>query len=210
VSPVITGIERRRRGVVAVTVDDGEEPSLLPVEAIIEHALHEGSVLPAPDWETLRVHGRRRLAVRRSLEILSRRQRTEAELRSTLARDFAAEEIDHAVARLRELRYLDDEAWATSYVASLRSETRGSSLLKQELRRHGVPGELAERVVEEHDDLEAALAAARRRLGSLGRLDEEKMRRRLYDFLRRRGFDHGIAQLVVARLTAGERPAAAG
>ncbi len=200
-SPVITAIERRRRGVVAVTIDDGEEPCLLPVEEIIEHALHEGASLGPAAWEDLRRRGRERLAVRRALEVLARRRRTQAELRTALVRQaFAPDEVDHAVGRMRELHYLDDEAWASSYVASMRAETRGTALLKQELRSHGVSGDMAERVLQEHDDVEAALAAARRRLTSLGRLDEERVRRRLYDFLRRRGFDHGIAQLVVGRL----------
>jgi regulatory protein len=200
--PVITSIARQRGGVVAITLDGGDDPCVLPIEEVIEQALHEGSQVDTETWDTLRSRGRGRLVVRRALERLARRQCTEAELRTWLGRSFDAAEVAHAVARMRELGYLNDEAWANSYVASLRSRARGTALLRQELQHHGVPGELAARVLEEHDDLEAALAAARRRLVSLGRLDEERLRRRLYDFLRRRGFDHGIAQLVLSRLLA--------
>ncbi|MBM3140511.1 MAG: regulatory protein RecX [Chloroflexi bacterium] len=199
-SPVITAIERRARGAVAVSLDDGEVPHLLPVELIIESALHEGVRLDDETWRALRARGQEALAVRRALEVLARRPRTAAELRAALVRRFDEQTADRAVERMRELRYLDDEAWAKSYVASSRAQARGSALLREELRRHGVAGPLAARVAEEHDDLAAALAAARKRLAALGTPDEERIRRRLYDFLRRRGFDDGIARLVVARL----------
>jgi regulatory protein len=169
---------------------------------VIERGLHEGAHLADGDWSAIRATGGQRIAVRRALEILARRPRTAAELHTALARRFDDGDAAHAVARMRELGYLDDEAWAHSYVASGRARQRGTALLRLELTQHGVPGDLAARVLEEHDDLEAALAAARKRLTALGRLDEERIRRRLYDFLRRRGFDHGIARVVLERLVA--------
>lgn len=200
--PVITAITRRRNGIVAVSVDGEAESHVIPLEFVIERSLHEGVHLEPDAWLILRRDGGRRLAVRRALEMLSRRPRTAAELHTALARRFDDDDAAHAVARMRALGYVDDEAWASSYVASGRARQRGTALLRQELRQHGVPGDLAARVLEEHDDLEAALAAARRRLTALGRLDEQQIRRRLYDFLRRRGFDHGIARVVMEQLVA--------
>jgi regulatory protein len=200
--PVITSIARRRDGVVAVTVDGEPDSHVVPLELVIEHGLHEGAQFAADDWVRIRRQAGQRLAVRRALELLARKHRTEAELHSALGRRFHADEVAHAVARMRELGYLDDHAWASTYVASGRSQLRGAALLRQELTQHGVPGDMAARVLEEHDDLEAALAAARRRLTALGRLDEQQIRRRLYDFLRRRGFDHSIARVVLERLVA--------
>ena len=200
--PVITAIARQRNGVVAITLDGEGESHVIPIESVIEHGLHEGARLETGAWADMRRHGRERLAVRRALESLARRPRTEAELGTVLARSFAADEVAHAVTRMRELGYLDDRAWAASYAASGRSRQRGAALLRRELQQHGVPGELAARVLEDHDDLEAALAAARKRLTALGRLDEQQIRRRLYDFLRRRGFDHGIARVVLEQLVA--------
>lgn len=200
--PVITAIARRRNGIVAITIDGEDTSHVIPLEFVIEHGLHEGTRLEADAWSAIRERGGRRLAVRRALEILARRPRTAAELQTALLRHCNEEDAAHAVARMRELGYLDDQAWAQSYVASGRSRQRGTALLRHELKQHGVPGDMAARVLEEHDDLEAALSAARRRLAALGRLDEQQIRRRLYDFLRRRGFDHGIARVVMEQLVA--------
>lgn len=200
--PVITAIARRRNGIAALTIDGEEQPHPIPLEYVIEHGLHEGTRLEADAWAAIRQSGGRRLAVRRALEVLARRPRTAAELKTALARHCSEDDAEHAVARMHELGYLDDQAWARSYVSSKRSRQRGTALLRDELKQHGVPGDMAARVLEEHDDLEAALAAARRRLTALGRLDEQQLRRRLYDFLRRRGFDHGIARVVLEQLVA--------
>src|SRR5690606_26030989 len=132
--------------------------------------------------------------------ILSRGPRTEAELTRALFRDFEPDEVEHAVARLRELRYLDDAAWAERYAGSSRARERGRALLRAELRRRGVSAGAAEEALAGHDDFNAALQAGRRRMPGLARLAPEARRRRLYDFLRRRGFEDETARRVLDRL----------
>lgn len=193
-SPLIVDVQVKKRGVVAVSLDGDDQPVLLPVDTVVLHHLKEGLHLPPGEWRDVTSEGQRLLAVRKALEILSRRQRTERELSTALARSFEPEVVAHAVERMRSLGYLNDESWAKSYVASPRAADRGRAMLKHELGLRGIADPVAVAAVATHDDAAAAAEAARKRARSLRRIDEPRRTRRLYDFLRRRGFADGIAR----------------
>ncbi|MEX2032412.1 MAG: regulatory protein RecX, partial [Dehalococcoidia bacterium] len=180
------------------------QPTLLPVDTVVLHHLREGNHLPPEEWRAVTAEGQQLLAVRKALEILARRQKTEHELRTALARSFDATAIEAAVERMRSLGYLNDEAWARNYVASGRAAERGRALLRHELGQHGVPDPLVVTAIEEHDDRAAALAAARKRMRSLRHLDESKRSKRLYDFLRRRGFSSSISRDAMTDVLAAD------
>ena len=174
------------------------------------HRVRAGADFEDGDWNTLTGEGQRLLAVRTALTFLARRPRTERELRAALAKQIEdTEVVDHAVERMRALGYLDDAAWAKSYVGSGRARDRGRSLLKMELQQRGVPDTLARDAVEAHDEAAAALDAARKRARSLRDVEEPRRTRRLHDFLRRRGFPDNIAREAArsALAEAGETPA---
>ena len=197
-SPVITDVQIKRNGVAAVTVtlDSGEDgdPVVLPLETVVVHHLRSGNHLPPEDWTAACDEGRRLLAVRQALDLLSRRPRTQQELTKALAKSFTPDEAAHAVERMRELGYLDDEAWARNYVQGPRSSGRGRALLQRELNQRGIDRPIAAVVVEEHDERTAAADAARKRMRALRKVEEPKRSHRLYDFLRRRGFADGVAR----------------
>lgn len=198
-SLTVTATEKQGKGVVAVTVttdgDDGGQTSLMPIEAVILHRLYEGTELAAPAWEEIRADGALLLATRRGLELLSRKPRTERDLRDALADDFQPEDIDRALARLHELGFLDDRAWSDRYVAGQRAQTRGRSLLRSELRARGIADEVVADALDGRDELTAALETAHKRARTLRSIeDDQQRRRRLYDFLRRRGFADDVAR----------------
>ncbi len=191
--PVIVEVQVKKNGVAAVSIDS-DDPVVLPLETVVLHHLREGVHLPPDRWSEVHSEGRRLLAIRKALELLSRKHRTERELATALARSFLPDEVQHAVDRMRSLGYLDDHSWATNYVAGPRATGRGRALLKHELNQHGVADELAEAAVIQHDDRAAALQAATKRARSLRSVEEPKRTRRLYDFLRRRGFSDAVAR----------------
>ena len=192
-SPVIVEVQVKRNGVAAVSIDS-DDPVVLPLETVVLHHLREGTHLPPEDWREARTHGRRMLAVRKALDLLSRKHRTVRELGTALGRHFEPDEAQHAVERMRSLGYLDDGAWATNYVSGPRANGRGRRLLKHELGQHGVADDVAVAAVAEHDDRAAAREAATKRLRSLRTTEEPKRSRRLYDFLVRRGFSSNVAR----------------
>jgi regulatory protein len=117
------------------------------------------------------------------LRLLAQRPHGEAELGRKLTRrgcDPAA--VGGALARLRELGYLDDAAFARALVAR-RASARGTSLIGAELAAKGI-GPAAARAALDTVTEEDERAAARRLAERWGGLPAQRVAARL----RRRGF----------------------
>lgn len=106
-----------------------------------------------------------------ALRILGYRFNSEAELRRKLLRkSFPPSEIDEAIARLREEKWLDDERFAGAFVRTRTSKRIGPSRIRRELSAAGVDRETAARALSANADDEqtrehlAALYDKRRRM----------------------------------------------
>jgi regulatory protein len=139
---------------------------------------------------------RRPDALQRALELLRYRPRSEAEVRRKLAEEgFAERAVRAAVARLRELKALDDALLARNWIAS-RTEGRGYGPLRlaRELEQRGVARPLIRAALAEvwrdRDAAAAATALLSRKFGGHD-LRDPKMLRRAVAFLRRRGYPDG-------------------
>ncbi len=143
-----------------------------------------------------------RRALRRAVTLLSRRALTTSELATRLAKDFAPEDIERALDTLLESGYLIDSAVAASYVTNTRARQRSTALLRRELAQRGVDAETIAASLEEHDDHAAALEAATRRWRVLRRLEPDVARRRLRDYLARRGFGRSAIEAALGEISA--------
>jgi regulatory protein len=112
--------------------------------------------------------------------------------------------VDHVVAQLVALNYLDDEAFARAWVESRdRSRPRGELALRRELAQKGVAREIVELVLAERQeahadgetDMAAALRLLERRRSALDREPEPmKRRQKAYALLARNGFDPDVCR----------------
>ncbi len=138
-----------------------------------------------------------------AVRLLAGRARTRADLATRLrSKGLAPEAIDQALGDLERAGYIDDEQYARDRIEMLlRNSRRGAVALVHALMGDGLPEDLARRIVAERlegeDSGQWALEVARERAGSLRGLDGETARRRLYGYLRRRGFEHGEALRAV-------------
>jgi regulatory protein len=149
-----------------------------------------------------------------ALKLLGARDYAEKELRSRLSSRAAAEtDIDHAVARLRELGFLDESRFARGKAEDAASRRLvGKRRILGELEGREVEKEVIERAVEDayegRDEAALALAHLETRLRNFlreGALEDEKTLQRAYGRLRRAGFRHAD---VVAALRMHSRLAA--
>jgi regulatory protein len=101
------------------------------------------------------------------------------------------------------MHLLDDRAFAGAYARDqMVGKKRGPHRVRRGLSALGVDKELVERaildVVESVDLFEQALESGRKRWRLLARVaDQARRRKRLYDFLVRRGYDFELVRDVV-------------
>lgn len=138
-----------------------------------------------------------------ALRFLSVRPRSEREVRRRLTeKGQNPARIDRVVARLLELRLLDDREFADYWLEN-RSlhKPRGARALRAELFQKGVDREVVDQALSgERDEADDAYRAAARRAAQLSTLDEAAFRQRLSQFLLRRGFDWDAVTPAVNRL----------
>lgn len=184
---------------------DGRYAFALP--ALDAAQLRIGQFLDDAAIAQLQATDRRQKAYDRAVRYLSFRPRSVAEVRRYLAKtEDDPEVIEAVIVRLLENSYLDDGDFARFWVENRqRFRPKGTTVLRQELRQRGVDPEAVAAALATVDPIEAAYQAAKPRalnLAELARNDPNLCRRKLGEFLLRRGFDHDTVRETVSRLIA--------
>jgi regulatory protein len=137
-----------------------------------------------------------------ALNLISRRQRSERELKERFQRRNTSQEIQQAVIkRLREKGLVDDDAFARAWVENRQTfRPRSAWAIKQELRQKGVPDRAIRAALDDFDDDDAAYHAALKAAGKYSNLSWELFKRRLSGYLRRRGFQYSTISPIVKRV----------
>lgn len=143
-----------------------------------------------------------------ALNLLSARPySTSALYRKLIQKKYSAADAEGAIRRLVDNGLLNDAKYAEQYARS-KILTTGTSTrrLQQDLYRKGIKGELATTAIanvieQEEIDTDALVErVARKKLAQLGDLEPLVLRRRLFGFLARRGYDLDEIKSVVTRL----------
>ena len=198
----ITAIEKQRRRQRANIYLDGRYAFSLSLELVAQAGLHEGDALSPQQVDPLRQADLRHQAQQAALRLLAYRPRSEAEMRQRLARRGLPEEVvQETIAHLREQGLLSDAAFARFWVeARDQNSPRGRRLLWQELSAKGIEREIARQAIAVVTEEDAALRAAQKKARHLQGQDYPIFRRRLGDFLLRRGFPYPTVRTTVERL----------
>lgn len=198
----VTALERQSRHKAVKVYLDGGAPLVMSLEICLQFHLRVGDELSDARVAEIKDVQSRHAALQSALRLLTYRPRSGAELRDRLAQKGVVEGVLEAtISRVRELRLIDDEAFARRHVDSRdRMSPRGRRLVASELRAKGIERGIAAQSVATLVDDDAAYRAATRRAIPLAASTYTQFRRRLTDFLLRRGFDHEVTRAVVARI----------
>ena len=133
---------------------------------------------------------------------LSYRPRSEAEMKDRLhRRGIEDSKIEIIINKLKEQHLLDDTAFAQFWKENRDTfRPRSQRVTRLELKKKGVADEIIKEVTDESDDTQTAYAAALHKAQRLPTQDYEVFRRRLGDYLRRRGFGYAVINQTVKRL----------
>ena len=136
-----------------------------------------------------------------ALRYLSHRPRSEAEVRTRLARRFPPNVVDSVIEELSLRGLTDDSKFAALWADSRsRHSPRSAFAIRRELTAKGVSQELADSAIRDIDDRDAAYTAGAKHARRLGGSDHAAFRRRMWGYLRRRGFSPSISRSVIAHL----------
>jgi regulatory protein len=116
---------------------------------------------------------------------------------------FSETTVEVVIERLSRAGLLDDEAFARFWIDNRgQFKPRGRFALRHELGQKGIDSRIVDTLLEEIDETENAYRAALQRYARWERLDPATRRRKLSDYLRRRGFGYETIRQIWERLNA--------
>ena len=141
-------------------------------------------------------------AVALAWKAVSRRERTEHELRAFLEdKMIEPAAIEEAVAELAEAGFVDDAQYARRFAEDRRAiQSWGRERIERDLLRRGVDPVLIQRALTEgddHDELSAALGVLGERFATVP--EDDRGRNRAWQLLVRRGYSPDLAYEAVRR-----------
>ncbi len=167
-------------------------------------ALQEGQEVSAALYQEIYSGILLKRAKRRMLYLLGQMDRTEAQIRQKLQQGGYPEGIiEEAIAYAMDAHYLDDARYARNYVRS-QQEKKSREQMRMSLYRKGIRRELAEQALESEyileDEQELILKWVQKK-NYPGETASLKEKRRIYQFLMRKGFHMDDILHVLDHLT---------
>ena len=136
-------------------------------------------------------------AVEQALTFLKYSDRTVHEMKEKLrGKGFSESVVGKATAKLKHLGYLNDGQYAERWIrGKLRSRPIGRRLIRQKLRLKGIHPDVIDEKLEplyhEFSESSGLEELARKQVMKYGTLEKRRLRKKLFDFLFRRGFEYG-------------------
>jgi regulatory protein len=198
----VTAVRSGKRGKRVNIYLDEKFAFSLEAEVAVKEGLRTEQALSEDEIEALKKADLFQRCLNAAFHFLSYRPRSESELRQRLSkRGFDGDNVAAVMARLKEQGLVDDLAFAQFWKDNRESfRPRSQWLTRLELRQKGVAAEIIERVAAQVDDEASAYRAALLKARRLSTADYDGFRRRLGEYLKRRGFGYGLIKPTVERV----------
>ena len=172
------------------------------VARIVAAWLRVGAELDEKKIEQLQLEDARERALQQALLFLSYRARSESEIRQNLSKHEIPETvIDETLERLRQDGLANDNEFAQAWVENRSTfRPRSRQMLAMELRQKGLDDESMHAALKNVDDDPLAYEAALKRAVRFKNLEWSEFRKKLSEFLARRGFPYAVIAPVVSRI----------
>jgi regulatory protein len=181
---------------------DGRFAFSLETEVVLKEGLEVDKELSERQIEALQENNRYQKCLDAALRLLNYRPRSEYEMTQRLSRHgFGERDIKAVLCDLKRQGFIDDSSFARFWKDNRQSfNPRSRRLTGIELRQKGVPCEIIEQEVSAIDDTDCAYRAAVKHSRNLNTADYQGFRRRLGEYLRRRGFGYEVINTTINRL----------
>jgi len=197
----ITAIKVQKKNSNRVNIYLDEEYAF-SLARIVAAWLQVGQTLDDEKIAKLQAEDSRERAMQQALLFLSYRARSEAEIRQNLRKHEVPEVvIEETLERLRRDGFANDKQFASAWVENRSTfRPRGRRALALELRQKGLDEATIESALEDVDDEALAYEAGLKKAGKLRVQEWSEFRKKMSDFLARRGFSYPVIAPIVSRL----------
>ena len=197
----ITAIETQKRTPNRVNIHlDGE--FAFGLARIVAAWLRVGQELDEEKIKRLQIEDAQERAFQQAMLFLSYRARSESEIRQNLRKhEIPDEVIEQTLERLRQNGLANDGQFARAWVENRSAfRPRSRRMMAMELRQKGLNEEAVTSAMEDVDDEALAYEAALKRALRFKDLEWIEFRKKLSEFLARRGFSYSVIAPVVTRI----------
>jgi len=169
---------------------------------IVAAWLRVGQELSDEKIEQLQAEESSERAFQQAILFLSYRVRSESEIRKNLRKhEIPDAVIEQTLDRLRRDGLANDSQFASAWVENRNTfRPRSRRMMAMELKQKGLNDEAIESAVESVDDEVAAYQAGQKKAPRFQALEWNDFRRKLSEFLGRRGFSYSVIAPVVTRI----------
>lgn len=192
--PEITRITPQKRDQTRCNIEvDGKYYCGLSLETVMRFRLKAGASIDEEELQRIQLDSEKGAALDKALTHISVSGKTEKEIRTFLQKKGYLQDVsDYVVEKMKEYRYLDDEAYARAYAESAKKK-KGKRLIAAELKRKGISDSAAEAALSGCEgEAESALKILEKYLRT--KPVDEKTLRKAYAHLIQKGFDYDIAR----------------
>jgi Uncharacterized protein conserved in bacteria len=197
----ITSVERNKKNKDRFSVYlDGRYSFTIAEDDYISMNLYEKKDLSIEELDYIKNNLNFRDAKNTAVKYLSLKIRTENEVRTKLLEDgYDNNATESAIEELKAIGYINNKLYAQKFVFD-RSKLKPKSkkLLKLELKSKGIDEDIIDEVLDDWnvDDKIVAEGLIKRKFGKYD-LKDQNVRKKVYMFLKHRGYDHEIITSVI-------------
>lgn len=212
----ITSVEQQKKNPKRFNVFlDGEFGFGADEDLVVEWRLIPGKLLDTSDVEKLLFEAEVGKLMERMYRLFGLRQRSEREIRNYLKNlsfkrkikdqeEISESAVELLINKLKQKRLLNDEEFAKSWVEARRkSKQKGIRALKAELYQKGIDRQIIEEVLaDELEGTEEQLVAQalEKKMRVWKNLSKLELKKKVYEFLLRRGFEYEIVKKIVNKI----------
>ncbi len=205
---LITKLERQKKNHKRYNLYlDGEFYCGLYDDTLLKYGLASGDDVTEKQIEEIRGFDEYIYGKRIAFDYLSYRIRTISEIKKRLKKAKLQEEtIEKVITHLKELKLVDDEAFARQLVAEkIKNRPSGKRMIEKKLYEMGIPKQVGESVLDELMDEETekslAVKVYDKLLPKLQGLDRQEARKKIFAKLASRGFNFDIINEIIREKT---------
>ncbi|MBD3385227.1 hypothetical protein GF407_09890 [candidate division KSB1 bacterium] len=182
---------------------DGEFAFGIHKDVLLESGIARGDRLTESQVETIKKREEVKKAKIKAVRLLSVRARSKQELDERLKRSgFSTGAIDETLRELERLDLVNDAEFAVLFARTkMAQKPQGKMALSLELKKKGIEETAIENAIakayEGTNESEVAFSLANRKKQQFGNLEEQKAKKRLSDYLLRRGFRFDVVRDVL-------------